>query len=103
MLLLRALRVFGLDAVVAGNGTEGLSLLAASSTPIRCVLMDQWMPGLAAAPLLSALRQQCPTSPVIIMSGANEADALVADGFLPKPFTLECLASVLQQVLRDAD
>ena len=91
-----------------GDGDQGLRLLRGSRFDV--VLCDVFMPGQGGLEILAALRQEFPTLPVAIMSGAGfgqrvdvlgVAGLLGARAILDKPFTLETLREALQKAVGD--
>jgi two-component system chemotaxis response regulator CheY len=87
----------------ATEGNEALEILGGQ--PVDVVLTDLNMPGLDGAGLVRAMRARGSTTPVIVLSTSEAAsrvdDALAAgaQGFVPKPFSPEQLAQVLQPLL----
>jgi len=67
VLLQRQLTHLGYAAQGAGNGVEGLELIAAS--PPDLVVCDLRMPHLDGLGVLSVLRERYPNLPVVVMSG----------------------------------
>ncbi len=74
---------------IVGEATDAQDLLAhAERACPQVVLLDWELPGLAAADLLSALREVCPNATVIALSGRVQARQLAldagADAFVSK-------------------
>ena len=69
------------------------------SLAVSLVLLDLTMPRMNGAETLRLLRALNPRLPVILMSGYAADQMPTEPGpFLPKPFTLEALSDLLQQV-----
>jgi CheY-like chemotaxis protein len=85
------------------SGEEALAKLEEGYRP-EVVILDLNMPGLGGAGTLSGLRTILPKVPVILTSG--EPSQAVADmvalypdvAFLAKPFTLDDLRKILEQL-----
>lgn len=87
VVLAEVLRQNGFDVRTAGSGTEAVEL--AHLVPPALVLVDVQMPGLSGWDTLDRLRQERPSLPVLMMSGADfyeEALARGATGFISKPY-----------------
>jgi CheY-like chemotaxis protein len=86
----------------ASNGIEALAHIR-SSRP-AAVLLDLMMPVMDGWEFLRQCRQEAPCAPVpiAIMSAAREAGAaaseLGAQAFLPKPFDLDTVLAVVDQL-----
>ena len=93
----------GYRVLSAANGAEALALLSQHAREVRVVLTDLAMPVMDGTATLEALRMRFPDLPVIVMSGSLEAgqDRLPAGiaAFLPKPFPLEQLLTVIADAL----
>jgi len=101
----RALEQHGYRVLLAENGQEAVTVLAAHPE-VRAVVLDLAMPvmsGDTAARLLRSLR---PDVPLILSSGYSEWDALrrvgpnVVAGFLEKPYQAAVLVAKVGDVLR---
>ena len=99
----QALEDCGFAVLVASSAPDALAI-AASRQDIHAVLSDVVMPGgMSGVDLVHALRHQRPGLPVILVSGY----AAVLDTSLPvhtiaKPYTIEEVARVLSQAIREA-
>ena len=91
------------QVTTAGNGTQGLKLLAESSPDL--IFLDLKMPGLSGFEVLEKIRSQHPHMVVIVITGyatvssAIEAMKKGAFDFLPKPFTPEELRLIVKRGL----
>jgi DNA-binding NtrC family response regulator len=85
------------------RGAGALTLIA--QRPIALVITDQAMPSMDGLTLTAAIKAQAPQCPVILMTGYPtgeiERRALAAgvNYFLPKPFRLKQIASLVQAAL----
>jgi DNA-binding response OmpR family regulator len=86
---------------LAANGSEALSLIAASTPAL--VLLDLSMPGMSAEELVSRLRAQMATAriPIIVLSAARDvtarAEQLGAQGAIAKPYDLDALLAAVRE------
>ena len=116
-LLDRALRTEGHSTLLAADGEEALTLLAAPREPqIDVVLLDLVMPGLDGFGTLSRIKgdEALRHLPVIVISAVDETDSVArciemgATDYLPKPFAAPILrarvnASLADKRLRDLE
>jgi CheY-like chemotaxis protein len=97
------LRQAGHETLEAGNGLEGLQLVAAQRPD--CILSDLLMPEMDGIGFLTALREQQTDLPAIVLSAdiqetkRQQCLALGAAGFLSKPPNKLELLGLLDQVL----
>ncbi|RMG16522.1 MAG: PAS domain-containing hybrid sensor histidine kinase/response regulator [Planctomycetota bacterium] len=102
------LEILGFEVLEAVDGEEALGFLAGACDDLRLVVLDATMPGLSGLEVLERLRERCPELPVVLNSGFNEAGFEVLAGcegpvhFLQKPYTLEELSAVLDELLGPA-
>jgi len=100
-LLAELLTVWGCEADVAANGTEGLALLDLKSYDL--VLTDYVMPGSTGVELVERVRSRDQGIGVIMLTG-SEAD-LESDGrrlgftLLHKPLQIDRLETAVKQLL----
>jgi CheY-like chemotaxis protein len=103
--LVSMLEFMELDVVLAANGQEALDLYKADPGRFSMVLLDLTMPHMDGQQTFAELRRIRPDVRVVLMSGFSENDALDRfsgegpESFLQKPFRLEALRDVLQDVL----
>jgi signal transduction histidine kinase len=94
------LRELGHGVVRAKGGAEALSL--ARGTRFDVVFTDVVMPGMSGLELAERLKRVLPGVPVVLTTGYSDEIARSGTGGLPvvfKPYRLETLATVLDQVL----
>ena len=93
----------GYEVTTAANGAEGLQQLREHAFDL--VITDQTMPHMTGEELALELRRLRSDIPIILCTGfshimqAERAQELGIDAFLMKPFTMQDLARVIQQVL----
>ena len=90
-----------LDAIEAGNGTEGLDLLARYHPEI--VILDNYLPDMNGSEWLERSAVIWPSA-VIVISASTELELIarthpMAVDILAKPFKLEQLRLMIQEVL----
>jgi len=91
----------GFEVLQAGTAEEGLKL----AEQAQLILTDLRLPGMDGLELLATLRRQNSQTPVIVMTAfgtvenAVEAMKSGAVDFLPKPFSLDHLMTVLEKAL----
>src|ERR1043166_7442454 len=83
----------GHECVLAADGRDALERLGADAHGVELVISDVAMPVLGGLDLLRTVKQERPTVPIILMSGADRtadtavrAQQLGADDYLLKPF-----------------
>jgi CheY-like chemotaxis protein len=93
----------GYTVAIAPDGAVALSLLAARHPDVPAViLLDMKMPGMDGWEFTRVYRQTpAPHAPLICLTAANAAreqcQAIGADGYLGKPFTLHALRALLER------
>ncbi len=93
----------GLQVLTAGSGLEALAVLR--ETDADLVLTDMKMPGLDGLELLSAIKEQDPNLPVIVMTAYGTVDKAVeamkkgAFDYLTKPFENKQLLLTVSKAL----
>ncbi|MGH7899681.1 MAG: response regulator transcription factor, partial [Candidatus Binatia bacterium] len=104
-LIAYALEGEGYRLVFAETGTEASSVVTAE--PPDAALLDVSLPGLSGAEVCRQIKNRRHSTPVILMSGAlgrrelaDETSSAGADAFLPKPFSLDELRTVLRAFMR---
>jgi PAS domain S-box-containing protein len=110
-MLTRALSHLGFTAAIAHDGEEARRILSDAMQAGRkfsAVILDQTIPGgVGGAEALKLLRELDPHLRAIATSGYTEADTMSRfqdfgfSGVLKKPFRIQDLARVLQEILSD--
>ena len=101
----RALREKGYTVIEAENGPMALDCLRDSEGSVDLLITDVMMPEMDGPALVREVRAQLPDIPVICISGYAEdsfRDDLGAAkdiSFLPKPFSLQELASMVKEAI----
>ncbi len=99
----RALTVHGHTVIAASDGIEAVDRLGDHT--IDLVLSDIVMPVMDGITLALKIKSEHPTLPIILMTGfANEQQrahnlSALIQGLLAKPFTMEQLINIVDQVL----
>ncbi|MFL5388843.1 MAG: response regulator, partial [Myxococcales bacterium] len=88
-LLREFLAQHGVEAVVAPDGVQALSLLALHRFDI--LLLDLMLPGMDGLTLARRVRERWPTPIIMVTARGDDADKIVglelgADDYLAKPF-----------------
>jgi DNA-binding NarL/FixJ family response regulator len=95
------------DVLHAANLSEAVAV-AKDASALDAVLLDLRMPGMNGLAGLSAIRQQCPGVPVVILSGDEHPDTARASlqagaaGFIPKTMHGAAMINALRLVLSGA-
>ncbi|MAG13525.1 MAG: hypothetical protein CMN78_02895 [Spirochaetales bacterium] len=103
--LKRGLEYRGFSVVVAHDGIEGLNIYERLNGEIVAVIADNLMPGFSGEQLAEAIRLDNDSVPIYLISGYSEAELqnrLKDKGitaFLPKPISMEKLATALSRHL----
>ena len=107
-MFLRSLRIGlrskGYRTIEAFGGPEALNRLDDPNTRIDMVITDYLMPHMDGITLLKKIRKKSKSIPVIMMTAfdekalAIEAHSNQCDSFIGKPFTLNELIAVIEEV-----
>jgi CheY-like chemotaxis protein len=104
LLLSQALSYMGYDVTLAGNGLEALTQFQGSSFDL--VLTDWHMPLMDGGRLSRFVKEQSPSTPVIMMTGGTgrsqdweDLNTNFIDSILLKPFRLEELEDTIRKML----
>jgi DNA-binding NtrC family response regulator len=103
-LLTESLSDIGYHTLQAADGQEALD--AIQEQEIDCVIADIKMPEVDGLTLLSRVKEERPSLPVVMITGLaykqqkDQAASAGADGFLMKPFRLSKIEEVLRRVLQ---
>ena len=95
----------GFETIAATGGVEALRIFQEQEGHIELVLLDHSMPGMDGVAVFKELRRISPEIKVLLASGYSEEEVaerfkgLGLDGFIQKPFNLNRLTEVVQQVL----
>lgn len=98
----------GYEVLLAHDGYDGLDKFKKHQRPIDLILLDMKMPGMNGAQTLAAIRALDRTIPVILCSGYSESEAMNAleglslTAFLPKPFDIPRLLTILKDTLMNS-
>lgn len=100
----RMLRHLGYFVLEASNGEDALQVMGDYGAPVHLVISDVRMPEMDGAELGAMLRSAFPDMQLLLISGVGSSAADVSQSiegcaFLPKPFTLEELASTVRSLL----
>lgn len=104
-LVRRVLERHGYDVLSAHDGREGHRLFEDHRQVIKAVVTDMMMPNVDGPELVGLVRRIDPAARIIGMSGAGDRamlekiEKLQLAGFMAKPFAVELLLKLLQQVL----
>lgn len=96
---------YGYRVLTASDGAEALATYATNKNAIKCVLMDILMPVMNGITAVRAIQHMDNTLPIIIVSGATEAEhtkdavGLKVKSFLLKPYTAKKLLTTLAESL----
>ena len=99
-----ALRDAGFEVHLAHNGDQGASLL--EREPPSVVILDVHLPGLSGLELLHQFRQRDRFTPVVMVSGDDQAaiqDRAMSEGasaFLRKPVSLSLLLCAVERQVK---
>jgi len=93
----------GYEVSLAKNGAEGLKM--AGEDKFDLVLTDLKMPDMDGIEVLRSIREKCPETQVIIVTGYQTVDTSVkavklgACDYIEKPFTPDALISAVREAL----
>ncbi len=101
-ILADTLRDIGFQVLEAGDGDEGLQILN-SGQMIDLIVTDVRMPGdIDGMELTRRSKSLAPGRPVIVCSAhLYESEALPADEFLAKPYSIAALAEAIARLIGD--
>lgn len=95
----------GYDTELCENGMRGLQALEAykkQNLPLDCAIVDIRLPDIDGLKLLKVIKFNYPGLPVVVITGhGNEQtaqEARAADGYLEKPFDMDDLAKLLEEI-----
>ncbi len=100
-----SLRGAGHEVRAFDNGRDALQAIESASEPPSLVVLDLLLPDMAGQEVLRALRagQSAPDVPVVVVTGVDAADALLAsfrvEAIFRKPVPLPALLAVVSRAL----
>lgn len=98
----RNLEAHGYKVLTAQNGLEAVYVFERNGGQVELLLTDMMMPGMDGAATIKALKKLKPKLRVIAASGLSDAAESVGvdfQAFLPKPFRVDKLLHVVDEVL----
>jgi DNA-binding NtrC family response regulator len=99
-IIAQVLKLEGYDVQAASNGAEAFDLVLADSRPIDVLVTDLMMPLITGEELIQRTREVHPEIRVICLSASfTEAWLDLSVLFLPKPFTLRAIVSLVRSAL----
>lgn len=89
----------------ATNGLEGLKIIEAEKDGLDLLITDLVMPNVSGVGIISIMKKKDPEIPVIAITGWGEfpealAEEARADRILKKPFELEELFGVVEELIK---
>jgi DNA-binding response OmpR family regulator len=102
-MLKRFLVSLGYETILAGNGEEALERM--NEKP-EIVILDMMMPGMNGLEILEKIKEQAPSTEVIVITGVDETELGIdclergAFEFMPKPLNFDHLKFLLEFKLR---
>ncbi len=104
--LAKYLRKQNFEPFITSSWTEAIEQI--SNNPPDLILLDIKMPTIQGDTVLEYIRQYSKTLPVIIISGFLDPEKMTAlrelgaNGFVPKPFDLDKLHSIIKMAIKDS-
>lgn len=102
----RMLRHLGYYVLEATNGKKALEVMEQHHAPVHLVISDIMMPEMDGAELVGLLRDWYPRMGVLFISGvspdvldARRSATVRNAAFLPKPFSMQVLATIVRGIL----
>jgi len=102
IMLMETLKLSGYSVIGAADGTDAVSILKKGG--ISSVIADINMPGMDGISLTKYIKEHWPNLPVIMITGYLTVEAQqhqpaeLADGFLMKPFRIESITELLENL-----
>ena len=89
----------------APNGLEGLKIIEGEKEGFDLLITDLVMPNVSGVGIISIIKKKYPQTPVIAITGWGEfpealAEEARADRILKKPFELEELSNVVEELIK---
>ena len=82
-LLAEMLRSSGYEAIEAGSADEAIGILQEGGTGVDLLMTDVIMPGRSGLELARQVREDCPTLPILYLSGYSDQDLSRRGAFVP--------------------
>ena len=103
----RMLERSGYTVMTAADGPSAVAIIQGNPAIADLVLLDMTMPGMTGDQVLWELRRLDCTAPILISSGYSVGESIQdlvggpggADGFLPKPYTMQELSEMVRTTL----
>ncbi|AWT13659.1 MULTISPECIES: response regulator transcription factor [Stenotrophomonas] len=98
------LRSHGFDVDLASDGSDGLALARAGDYAV--ITLDRMLPGIDGLALVTTLRREGITTPVLMISALSDVDERVrglragGDDYLTKPFASDEMAARVEVLIR---
>ena len=98
------LRSHGFDVDLASDGSNGLALARAGDYAV--ITLDRMLPGIDGLALVTTLRREGITTPVLMISALSDVDERVrglragGDDYLTKPFASDEMAARVEVLIR---
>ena len=108
LVLTEMLDRLGMSVITAADGIEALEIFKDYPHPIDVVIFDLSMPEMQGDELFYAIRQLNPEVKLILSSGllddvtVEELSEQGLNGYLPKPYTIDQIAALMDDVLRQS-
>ncbi|WP_020611643.1 hybrid sensor histidine kinase/response regulator [Sediminispirochaeta bajacaliforniensis] len=100
------LHACGYEVTTASSGKNAMELLRKTPDRYDIAVVDIIMPEFSGLECLKAIQKEAPSLPVILTSG-NSGDEQISEGieagaaaFLPKPYSIETLSSLIADTLK---
>jgi len=107
--LTRLLASSGARCIVAADGLEALETVRTRAEELDLVFLDVRMPSMGGFAALRAIKAAAPGLPVVLMSGYEPSEdergeaAQVSQGFLTKPFRLDDVRRLVNELAPDRE
>jgi DNA-binding NtrC family response regulator len=101
-MLAMVLRSDGFTVLTAKNGNEALRIAHLGSQPFDLLVSDLEMPGIDGEHLASAIRDEHPSLPVLLISGCGrliDVPSLPICGFFSKPLHLPAFLKAVRRLI----
>jgi CheY-like chemotaxis protein len=103
----RMLERSGYNVMTAADGPSAVAIIESNPAIADLVILDMTMPGMTGDQVLWKLRRLGCTAPILISSGYSVGGSIQdlvggaggADGFLPKPYTMQELSETVRTTL----